>query len=369
MNEHHPVEMKERDRWAMILLMALVSIAFVWICWPFYPGVLWAVVAAIMCMPSYRKLVFAYPKRRNLIALGYTLAILGLIILPAIGIGSVLVDQAIGLVNSFQKGEIDLVAMANSVQAGLPGWAKSLLQNNGMGSVEEAMRSAGNLIAGSFRTLSGRLLSIGSDALGIFLQISVMLYLVFFFLRDGDRLMAKIRRSIPLADEHQSQLATKFMAMARATIKGSFIVALVQGFLGGFIFWVLGIEGPVLWGVLMGVFSLIPAVGTGIIWVPVAIYLLATGDLTKGLILAGFGVAVISMVDNVLRPILVGKDTGLPDWLLLVTTLGGMTLFGFNGILIGPLIAAIFVAVWDISRRDEVLDEASTHHGEAAMDE
>lgn len=364
--QHHPVEMKERDRWAMILLVALVSIAFIWICWPFYPGILWAIVAAIMCMPSYRKMVYTYPQRRNSLATLFTLAILGLIILPAIGIASVLVDQAVGLVNSIQKGEIDLVGMANTIQAGLPDWAKSLLQNNGMGSVEEAMRSAGNMLAGSFRTLSGRLLAIGSDALGLFLQISVMLYLVFFFLRDGDRLMAQIRRAIPLADEHKSQLAAKFMTMARATIKGSFIVALVQGVLGGLIFWILGIEGAVLWGVLMGVFSLIPAVGTGIIWVPVALYLLATGDITKGLVLAGFGIAVISMVDNVLRPILVGKDTGLPDWLLLVTTLGGMTLFGFNGVLIGPLIAAIFVAAWDITRRDEVLDEASTHEPEKA---
>ncbi len=359
MSEDHPVEMKERDRWSMIVLLALVTIAFVWICWPFYPGVLWAVTAAIVCMPTYRKLVYAYPKRRNLIAALFTFGILGVIILPAIGIGSVLIDQLVGLVNSFQRGEIDLAKMGQSIEAGLPDWMRSIMASNGMTSIEDVIAQIGNVIAGSFRTLSGRLVAIGSDALGMFLQISVMLYLVFFFLRDGDRLMAQVRRAVPLADEHKTHIASKFMGMARATIKGTLIVALVQGTLGGVTFWLLGIEAAMVWGVLMGVFSLIPAVGTGIIWIPVAIYLIATGSVAKGVILIIIGVGVISMVDNVLRPMLVGRDTGLPDWLLLVTTLGGISLFGFNGILIGPLIAAIFVAAWHITERDDVLDD---HH-------
>ncbi len=356
------IEMKERDRWAMIVLLALVTIAFIWISWPFYPGVLWAVTAAIVCMPSYRKLVYRYPKRRNLLALLYTLGILGVIILPAIGIGGVLVDQALGFVNSVQKGEIDLAAIGKSVENSMPGWLRRVMASNGMASLEDALSQAATALAGSFRTLSGRLVAFGSDALGMFLQISVMLYLVFFFLRDGDRLMAQIRRAVPLAEEHKNHIAAKFMGMARATIKGSLIVAVVQGALGGITFWLLGIEAAMLWGVLMGVFSLIPAVGTGIIWIPVAIYLIATGSVVKGLILIGVGVGIISMVDNVLRPMLVGKDTGLPDWLLLVTTLGGISLFGFNGILIGPLVAAMFVAVWHITERDDVLDE---HHPEA----
>lgn len=357
------MELKERDRWAMILLLAVVSIGFIWVCWPFYPAVLWAVIVAIVAMPSYRKLVYDKPKRRTLYALLYTIGILAIIIIPAIGIMGILVDQALGLVGSVQRGEIDIRAIGTAINNAIPTWLKGIMDSNGMGTIEEALQSASNMIAGSFRTLAGRLLTIGSDALGLFLQISVMLYLVFFFLRDGDRLMAQLRRAVPLANDHKAQISQKFMGMARATIKGSLIVAIVQGVLGGLIFWALGIEAALLWGVLMGVFSLIPAVGTGIIWLPVSIYLLATGSVTEGVILLVAGFGVISMVDNVLRPMLVGKDTGLPDWLLLVTTLGGISVFGFNGILIGPLIAAVFVVAWQIATRDEVLDEPHAADG------
>jgi predicted PurR-regulated permease PerM len=121
----------------------------------------------------------------------------------------------------------------------------------------------------------------------------------------------------------------------------------VQGALGGLILWLLGIRAPVLWGVVMAFLSLLPAVGTALVWVPVAIYFLVTGSLVKGLVLVAFGVFVIGMVDNVLRPILVGKDTKMPDYIVLISTLGGMAIFGINGFVIGPLIAAMFIAVWD----------------------
>jgi predicted PurR-regulated permease PerM len=134
----------------------------------------------------------------------------------------------------------------------------------------------------------------------------------------------------------------------RATIKGSVIVAIVQGLIGGIVFWALGVEGALLWGVMMGLFSLLPAVGTGLVWVPVAIYLFAIGAIAKGLILVICGLFVIGMVDNILRPILVGRDTRMPDYVVLISTLGGLQLFGFSGIVIGPVIAALFIAIWNI---------------------
>ena len=126
------------------------------------------------------------------------------------------------------------------------------------------------------------------------------------------------------------------------------MVAASQGLLGGFIFWALGIQGPVLWGVLMAFLSLLPAVGAGLIWVPVAIYFFATGALWQAVTLTAFGVFVIGLVDNILRPVLVGKDTKMPDYVVLISTLGGMALFGLNGFVIGPVIAALFMATWDL---------------------
>jgi predicted PurR-regulated permease PerM len=136
-------------------------------------------------------------------------------------------------------------------------------------------------------------------------------------------------------------------------VKGTILVAVVQGFLGGLIFWALGIHAPVLWGVVMAFLSLLPAVGASIVWFPVAVYLIATGAIGKGLILMAFGAGVIGLVDNLLRPYLVGKDTALPDYVVLLSTLGGIALLGLNGLVVGPLIAALFIAVWDIAARAE----------------
>jgi predicted PurR-regulated permease PerM len=180
-----------------------------------------------------------------------------------------------------------------------------------------------------------------------------MLYMVFFLLRDGGEIGRRVRRSIPLDEEHKNLLLAKFTTVVRATVKGNIAVALVQGALGGLIFWILGIEGVVLWGALMAFLSLLPAIGASLVWIPAALYFLAIGAIWKCVILVAFCVGVIGLVDNLLRPILVGKDTKMPDWVVLVSTLGGMALFGINGFVIGPLVAALFMASWDIYARSE----------------
>ncbi len=352
--------LKETQRWAMILILIAVSAAFLWVIWPFSGAVLWAVIAATVAAPSYQKRIAANPKNRGRLAGLYTFGVLAIIIIPALGIASILVEQAFDLVEAIQTKQIDIVAIGKSVETAMPDWIQDLLASNGFGTLEDAARQLARLIAGSAQALISNVVSLGTNALSLFLQISIMLYLFFFFLRDGRRIAAAMNRCIPLASQHKVEFSQKFMSMARATIKGTLIVALVQGLLGGVTFWLLGIDAPVLWGALMGMFSLIPAFGTGVIWLPMAIYLMVTGDVTKGVILVIIGAGVISMVDNVLRPILVGKDTGLPDWLLLVVTLGGVSVLGFNGILIGPMIAALFIAAWSMATRDHVLDDSPT---------
>ncbi len=173
-----------------------------------------------------------------------------------------------------------------------------------------------------------------------------MLYLLFFLLRDGDDLARRIKDAIPLRPEQQRALFDKFTVVIRATVKGNVVVAVLQGALGGLIFWLLGIHAPLLWAVVMAVLSLLPAVGAALVWLPAAIYLLAAGHVWQGVLLIGYGVLVIGLVDNFVRPVLVGKDTQMPDYVVLVSTLGGIAIFGFNGFLIGPVIAAMFIAVW-----------------------
>lgn len=183
-------------------------------------------------------------------------------------------------------------------------------------------------------------------------SLGLMLYLAFFMLKDGIGLVDLLVRALPLGDEREHLLFSKFAEVTRATVKGNLVVAVAQGSLGGIIFWILGIPAPFLWGVIMTLLSLVPMVGAGLVWAPVAVYLFATGSWIQGLVLTGFGVGVIGLVDNFLRPVLVGRDTKLPDYLVLLSTLGGVALFGINGFVIGPLLAALFVAFWQIFIRD-----------------
>ena len=152
---------------------------------------------------------------------------------------------------------------------------------------------------------------------------------------------------MPLFDDPKTALADKFTTVIRATIKGSIVVAIMQGLIGGLIFWALGIHAALLGGVMMGFFSLLPAIGTGLIWVPVALFLLITGSIWQGLVLVFCGFFVIGMVDNLLRPILVGKDTRMPDYIVLISTLGGISMLGINGFILGPVVAALFMAGWE----------------------
>jgi predicted PurR-regulated permease PerM len=143
-----------------------------------------------------------------------------------------------------------------------------------------------------------------------------------------------------------------FAEVTRATIKGSIVIAVLQGTIGGITLWAIGIHGAMLWGVLMAFTSLIPAVGSALLWIPIALYLTAIGQTTSAFILVGVGVGIIGLLDNILRPILVGRDTKLPDYLVLLSTLGGIGLCGINGLVIGPLVAALFIAFWGIFIRE-----------------
>jgi predicted PurR-regulated permease PerM len=175
-----------------------------------------------------------------------------------------------------------------------------------------------------------------------------MLYLLFFLLRDGEELFRVIKDAVPLRAEQQRVIFSKFATVVRATVKGTIVVAILQGALGGLMFWFLGIRAALLWAALMALLSLLPAVGSALVWLPVALYLLATGALWQGLVLIAYGVLVIGLVDNLLRPMLVGTDIKMPDYVVLLSTLGGLEIFGMNGIVLGPLIAAMFMVVWDI---------------------
>ena len=331
-----------------LLLLTAVTVAFLAILWPFYGAVFWAVVLAILFMPLHRKLVARLPGKPNLAALGTLGLCLLLVILPLMLLSLSLIQETAQLYERARSGQLNFGLYAQQILATLPEWAHRLLAHLHISSLAELQEKFSNAALQASQWLASKVLSIGQNTLGFIVSACIMLYLLFFLLRDGVALGQRIRNAIPLNEAHKRNLSSKFATVVRATVKGNIVVAAAQGALGGLIFWVLDIQAPIFWGVLMAFLSPLPAVGASLIWMPVALYFLATGSLWQGAALMGFGMFVIGLVDNLLRPLLVGKDTKLPDYMVLISTLGGMSLFGLTGFVIGPVIAALFVAVWDL---------------------
>jgi len=331
-----------------LAFVLVITVAFALVIEPFFAAILWAVIAAILFVPINDRLLRRMPRRRNGAALITLLLITAMVIVPAILLGLALIQEISRFYTRIQSGQIDFAMLFNQLQASLPDWARPYLDRFGLSDFDAAQERLNSALAASFRTLAAQAVAIGQSAFSFVVALGVMLYLTFFLLRDATMLTAQLTRTTPLRTAQQEALFEQFVKVVRATIKGSVVVAIVQGLIGGIVFWALGVDGALLWGVLMGFFSLLPAIGTGLIWVPVAIYLFLSGAIVKAVILVFCGVLVIGMVDNLLRPILVGRDTRLPDYVVLITTLGGIELLGFSGIVIGPVIAALFIATWNI---------------------
>ena len=347
------------DKTLLVLVIAM-SLALAWILLPFYGAILWGVVAAIVFAPLYRSLARAMGQRHGLAALCTVSTTVLIVILPLTLTAASLAQEASALYERVKSGELNIVGSLQSLLDSLPAGVMSLLNRFGLGSLAgmQDKLSAG-LLRGS-QVLAAQALDIGQSTFAFFVNLFVMLYLLFFLLRDKDSLSQRIRQAVPLRREQLDALLLKFIVVIRATVKGSLLVAMLQGALGGLMFWFLGISASLLWAVLMAFLSLLPAIGAGLVWIPVAIYLLATGAVWQGVLLIAYGALVIGLVDNLLRPILVGQDTKMPDYFVLISTLGGISVFGLNGFVIGPVIAAMFIAVWDLfsaSRRNAAVED------------
>ena len=334
---------------AYILFLVLITISFLYLLSPYYTAIFWALIFSVVFRPVYRHLLNVLPNRRNIAAL-LTLIIATLTaIIPLSFIAASVATEVAGLYNRIQSGELNLGLYADQIFNNLPVFVKEILERyqiNDVFGLRDKLLAFTNQAA---RLLTTEIVSISQNTFSFLISSGIMLYLMFFLLRDGLAMQSYVKRLIPLHGEHKTHLFEKFITVIRATVKGNLLVAMAQGALGGIIFAILGIQGAILWGVLMAFLSLLPAIGAAIIWFPVAIYFLVTGSVIEGVVLIVFGFGVIGLVDNILRPILVGKDTKLPDYIVLITTIGGITAFGINGFVVGPLIAALFFAFWDQS--------------------
>ena len=348
MNSPHSANSPALEDKTFRWLLIAVSLAFGWILLPFYGAVFWGMVIAILFAPLFRKMLKWTRGRRTLAAVGSLLVILLIVILPLALLTASLVQQGSWVFQRIQSGEINFGQYFEQIVSVLPAWVGDLLDRFGLGNLIAIQKKVSAVVAQGSQALTTQAIGIGQNTFDFVVGFFITLYLAFFLIRDGAALARRIGEAVPLNARYKRDLFSKFTTVIRATVKGNILVAIAQGALGGLAFWFLGVQGALLWAVLMAFLSLLPAVGAGLVWLPVAAYFLVTGAVWQGLSLVAYGVLVIGLVDNVLRPVLVGKDTKMPDYVVLISTLGGMAIFGLNGFVIGPVIAAMFMAVWQI---------------------
>jgi len=363
-----PLRSPSLEHKTLLWLVVGFSAAFLLVLWPLTGAVLWALFLAIVFWPMHQY-VFRLVRRRHSLAATLTLlSIVLMVILPLALVSASVVEQSSQVYQKIRTGELQPAESLQRMMDALPSWAQAVLQRFGLEDLPAVLRRLGEVVSRSSQAITSTLVGVGQVTLDFVVSFFIMLYVLFFLLRDGKLLSDGIAEAVPLQPAQTRKLLSQFVTVVRATVKGNVVVALIQGALGAMAFWALDIPGPLLWGALMALLSLLPAVGAALVWGPVALYQLFTGELLAGLGLTAWGVLVIGLVDNLLRPILVGRDTRMPDYLVLVATVGGISLFGLNGFVIGPVIAAMFLVCWKLLTEVRRQTPGSTGPGSGPQD-
>ena len=264
MSDAEPNDTSALEHWSFLLILAAVSILLIWVSWPFVGPLMWATLAAIMFQPLYKWSLVKTRGRRNWAATLSLLIIFVAVLLPALWIGSVVLNEAIKLVNRLQADPIDIGAWVNETFAMLPTDVQRFAAENGFSDFSTIQDRLQEILGESAGLIAQQALTIGSGALGFFLSFSIGLYVLFFLLRDGSRMGETILHSAPIDREIADRLAERFLGIVRAVIKGSGVVGIIQGTLGGIMLAIAGVPSALLLGVLMAILALIPAVGTAL---------------------------------------------------------------------------------------------------------
>jgi predicted PurR-regulated permease PerM len=345
-----PVKIDEvRFRTVFVLILVLViSGLFLAVVWPFLQALLVGAMLAGLCQPLYRWLVRLLGGRRSLASLTTLLILLAIIIGPVSALLGLVVGQALtvseraipwiqenfGMATTFDFRQW-LVSHFPVIADFVPS-QQEILNNLGA-----AAKAAGGYLVGWASAFT-------AGTAGFLLQFAVMIYAMFFFLRDGRLILQRIFYYMPLNHEDEVRMLERFVSITRATIKGTLLISILQGTLAGIAFYFAGIDGAAFWGTVMIILSVVPGIGAALVWVPTVIYLYVLGQPLAATLLAIWCAAVVGTVDNFLRPSLVGKDAEMPDLLILIGTLGGLFLFGPIGFIVGPLICGMFLTALDI---------------------
>jgi predicted PurR-regulated permease PerM len=350
--------------WVRSMALPVLVVVLALLCFriflPFLDEILWSIVGTILFLPVKRWYLARHPGQENRAALVALGAMSITLLLPMGLLLAVAVDQIAGLYQGLASGRFNPAASLESAVVHLPESVRTLLARAGLGDFEAIQARTVNALGRGIPTFANQALAFGGGVINVLLSLIVILYLAFFFLRDGEKHVRRLAALRPIDASYQAIIDATFVTVVRATVKGGILVALAQGAVGAVVLAILGIESWLLLGLVMAVAALLPAVGTGLVWGPVALYLFATGQVVQGVVLVLCGLFVIGMVDNILRPILIGSETKMPDFIVLLSTLGGVQAFGFDGLLVGPLAAALAQAVFTRVLDRQEVPEAET---------
>ncbi|TSC84378.1 MAG: permease [Parcubacteria group bacterium Gr01-1014_13] len=324
--------------------LILVTIAFFYIIKPFFYPIFWAAIIAGIFYPVFKKInsKFKYP---NLSSLATIVIVLVIIIIPVILLSGLVVNESLRIYDSLSDNQGPIVNTVKNVIY----WVQNNPVTDKLNLDEQQVTARLTEVA---KTITDFIFTaaknLTQNSLTFLVMFVIMIYTLFFFLRDGEKLLKKLMHIFPLGDKHEIIIYKKFTSTARAVLKGTLIVGAIQGLLGGLLFYITGIEGALIWGIIMMLFSVVPGFGSYVIWLPAALTMLILGNIWQGVLIIIVGALVISTIDNFLRPILVGKDTQMHPLLILFSTLGGLVFFGISGFIIGPIITALLLSLWEM---------------------
>ena len=330
---------------AYYLLLTLITILFVSLIFNFAAPILWSIVVSIIFYPLYEKLLLMTNKK-SLSSMLSLILILLLVIMPSIAVLGLIGNELINFINSSENYSFEQYFQMIPNESAI----NQLIAWSGL-SINDLIEKADNFLISASKMLYQSVSTISANVINFFVSLFIFVYLTFFFLRDGEKILQHCMDAFPMKNEDESYLLDQFQKTTRATIKGTVMVALAQGFLGYLTLLLIGINGALIWGAVMALLSIVPAVGTVLVWLPIALVLFLNGEIMDASLLIFSGVFIIGMIDNLLRPILIGKETKMPDYLILLTTIGGISIFGITGFIVGPIIASLFISIWSLSSR------------------
>ena len=326
------------------IILGVVTLLFLYLLKPFFFSIFWAAIIAGIFRPLYRR-INRRLKRPNLSTVVVFFVIALIILLPAAVVGTLVFNESVQLYAALSPDTKQLNKNFDHVISSITNhpYAKLFHVNKAL-----LLAKTAEIARGITNYIFVNLTALTQNTLGFLVKFAIMLYALFFFIRDGDKFPGMAMRILPLGKGREKLLYDRFFATARSTLKVTLIIGGIQGALGGIVFLITGIEGALIWGLLMVIMAVVPAVGCAIIWGPAGILMLLMGHIWEGTLILATGVLMISTIDNLLRPILIGQDVEMHPLLIFLSTLGGIVVFGFAGFVIGPIIASMLLAIWEM---------------------